>query len=72
MNDTDLNIIPKGSEDMGYTCTIHTDYVDPTQTEERLNRVTNIISSALLENEKNAPSGTGIPSGADKNYSSAL
>ena len=50
---------------MGYTCTIHTDYVDPTQTEEILKRVTKIISNALFENTKNAPSGTGIPSGAE-------
>ena len=51
---------------MGYTCTIHTDYVDPTKTEEILQRVTQIISNALFENEKrNAPSGTGIPSGAE-------
>ena len=45
-----------------YKCTIHTDYVDPTKTEEILQRVTKIIAEA----KKNAPSGTGIPSGANK------
>ena len=49
---------------MAYTCTIHTDYIDPTKTEEILQRVTKIISEALKEK---APSGTGIPSGAKQN-----
>lgn len=49
---------------MAYTCTIHTDYVDPTKTEEILQRVTKIISEALKN--KNAPSGMPVPSGADK------
>lgn len=48
---------------MGYKCTIHTDYVDPTKTEEILQRVTKIISEAV---KRNAPSGTAIPSGANK------
>ena len=48
---------------------IHTDYVDPTKTEEILQRVSKIISEAV---KRNAPSGTGIPSGAKQNYSSAL
>ena len=48
---------------MGYTCTICTDYVDPTKTEEILKNVARIITQAL----KNAPSGTAIPSGADEN-----
>ena len=39
---------------------IHTDYVDPTKTEEILQRVTKIISEAI----KNAPSGMAVPSGA--------
>lgn len=50
---------------MNYTCTIHTDYVDPTKTEEILQRCAKIISDALKEN---APSGTGIPSGAKQKY----
>lgn len=45
-----------------YTCEICTDYIDPTKTEEILQRVTKIIAEA----KKNAPSGTGIPLGADK------
>ena len=48
---------------------IHTDYVDPTKTEEILQRVSKIISEAV---KRNAPSGTVIPSGAKQNYSSAL
>ena len=48
---------------MGYTCTIRTDYIDPTKTEEILKNVARIIAQAL----KNAPSGTAIPSGADEN-----
>lgn len=47
---------------MGYTCTIHTDFIDTAKTEEILQRVTKIISEAI----KNAPSGTAIPSGANK------
>lgn len=43
-----------------YTCEICTDYIDPTKKDEILERVTRIISEAI----KNAPSGTGIPSGA--------
>ena len=45
---------------MNYTCTIHTDFIEPTKIEEILQRCTKIISEAL----KNAPSGTAIPSGA--------
>lgn len=48
---------------MSYTCTIHTDYVDPSKTEEILQR----IAKQMVEVLKNAPSGTGIPSGAMKN-----
>lgn len=51
---------------MGYRCTIHTDYVDSSKTEEILQRVSKIISEAL---KKNAPSGTDIPSGAEQNNS---
>ena len=50
---------------MGYTCEICTDYIDPSKTEEILQRVTKIISDALYENaQKKAPLGTDIPSGA--------
>lgn len=51
-----------------YTCEICTDYIQPEKKEEILKRVAMIIAEA----KRNAPSGTGIPSGADKNYSSAL
>ena len=47
---------------MGYTCSICTDYVDPTKTEEILKNVAKIITQAL----KNAPSGMAVPSGADQ------
>lgn len=47
-----------------YKCTIHTEYVDPTKTEEILQRCAKIISEAVKRN--NAPSGTAIPSGANK------
>ena len=43
-----------------YTCEICTDYIRPEKKEEILQRVTKIITEA----KKNAPSGTGIPSGA--------
>lgn len=46
---------------MAYTCEIHTDFIDPTKTEEILQNVAKIISEAM----KNAPSGTAIPSGAE-------
>ena len=45
-----------------YTCEICTDYIRPEKTEEILQRVTKIIA----EVKKNAPSGTAIPSGANK------
>ena len=48
---------------MGYTCEICTDYIKPDKTEEILQNVAKIISEAM----KNAPSGTGIPSGAKEN-----
>lgn len=47
---------------MTYTCEICTDYIRPEKKEEILQKVTKIISEAM----KNAPSGTAIPSGADK------
>ena len=43
-------------------CEICTDYIRPEMTEEILQSVTKIISEAI----KNAPSGTAIPSGANK------
>ena len=49
---------------MSYTCEICTDKIDPTKTEEILQRITKIITEALM---KNAPSGTAIPSGAKQN-----
>ena len=51
-----------------YTCEICTDCIDESKKEEILQRVSKIIAEAM----KNAPSGTGIPSGAETNYSSAL
>ena len=45
-----------------YTCEICTDYIIPEKKEEILQRVTKIIAEA----KKNAPSGTAIPSGANK------
>jgi len=36
---------------MGYTCTIHTDYVDASCKEETLTNVTRIITEALLTKE---------------------
>ena len=50
---------------MSYTCEICTDYIRPEKTEEILQRVTKIISEAV---KRNAPSGTAIPSGANKNW----
>ena len=47
---------------VNHTYTIHTDCIDPTKTEEILQRITKIIERALKEN---APSGTAIPSGAN-------
>ena len=44
-----------------YTCEICTDKIDPTKTEEILQRVTKIITEAL---KRNASSGTAIPSDA--------
>ena len=46
---------------MNYTCTIHTDCIDSTKTEEILQR----IAKQMVEVLKNAPSGTAIPSGAN-------
>lgn len=37
---------------MKYTCTIHTDYIDPSKTDEILRNVTRIITEALLTKEK--------------------
>ena len=37
---------------MGYTCTIHTEYVDATITEEVLNNMTRIIEVALTEDKE--------------------
>lgn len=45
---------------MKYACEICTDYIRPEKTEEILQRVAKILAEA----KKNAPSGTGIPSGA--------
>ena len=47
-----------------YTCEICTDKINPAKTEEILQRVTKIITEALM---KNAPSGMAVPSGANKN-----
>lgn len=37
---------------MNYTCTIHTDYVDTSKVKEILDRVTRIITEALITEDK--------------------
>ena len=44
---------------MSYTCTIHTDYVDASKVKETLDRVTRIISEALLTEDKEKNYGEG-------------
>ena len=48
---------------MNYTCTIHTDYIDPTKREEILERCAKIISNALRENAQKAARKEGEENG---------
>lgn len=50
---------------MNYTCTIHTDYCDPSKTEEILKNCTRIITEAL-RNQAAGVSGVDSKKGANR------